>query len=520
MKDMKFVEARGSGSNWQEEYQRKLVTAEEAVKVVKSGDRVVISFIGVPLLGEALVARKNELKNMTIHSFAPAEQRAGMFFQDGMEDTFYNTIEIFSGEWVRTAPNGLDSKRTQFWPGLFSAMMKPFDERPGECPYTIDVMMTSVSPPDKDGYCSFGSALWNKRSYCKRAKKIIVETNEKFIRTGGTNFIHVSEIDYFVTGMPDETAVLDTSEKDLLIKGYLEQAQPGVRPLIEEVLPLIEDEEFRMRAVERLSALTLEEAQERVTMLKKRKGVIAADPVHVAIAKYVSQIVKDGDTIQIGEGLPSEDLIANGAFDNKHDLGFYSEQAARGIATLVQKGILTGKYKTFHPGKVTVSSFFGASREDADIIDGNPVFEQFDSEFVLDIRNISQNDNFVSINNALSVDLTGQINAETGVGARLINGHGGQPEVQIGAILSKGGRALTLLPSTAMEETVSRIVPQLDKGALVTIPRYYADYIITEYGIARLMGKDCRQRAEALIAIAHPKFREELKRAAKELFYP
>jgi 4-hydroxybutyrate CoA-transferase len=520
MKDMKFVEARGSGNNWQEEYQRKLVTAEEAVKVVKSGDRVVISFLGVPLLGEALAARKNELKNITIHSFTPAEQRAGMFFQEGMDDVFYNTVEIYSGDWVRTAPVGLDSKRTQFWPGTFSSMMKPFDERPDECPYTIDVAMTTVSLPDKDGFCSFGSTLWNKRSYCKRAKKVIVETNEKLIRTGGTNFIHVSEIDYFVTGMPDETALLDSSEKDLLIKGYLEQAQPGVRALIEEVLPLIEEEEMRMRAAERLSALTLEEAQERVTALKKRRGIIAADPVGVAIAKYVSEIVKDGDTFQIGTGFPAEELITLGAFDNKHDLGIYSEQSARGFGTLVQKGIVTGKYKTFHPGKVTVSSFFGCNREDADIIDGNPVFEQYDSEFILDIRNISQNDNFVSINNALSVDLTGQINAETGVGARLINGHGGQPELHIGAILSKGGKALTLLPSTALAGIASRIVPQLDRGAVVTVPRYYADYIITEYGIARLMGKDCRQRAEALIAIAHPNFREELKKEAKKLFYP
>ena len=108
MKDMKFVEARGSGSNWQEEYQRKLVTSEEAVKVVKSGDRVVISFLGVPLLGEALAARKNQLKNITIHSFTPAEQRAGMFFQEGMDDVFYNSVEIYSGDWVRTAPIVLD----------------------------------------------------------------------------------------------------------------------------------------------------------------------------------------------------------------------------------------------------------------------------------------------------------------------------------------------------------------------------------------------------------------------------
>lgn len=203
MKDMKFIEAKCVGGNWQEEYQKKMVSAEEAVKVVKSGDRVILSYMGVPLLGEALAARKNELKNVTIHGFTPTEQRSGMFFQEGMEDAFYNTIEIFGGDWVRTAPIGLDSKKTQFWPATFGSMMKPFDERPDECPYTIDVAMAMVSPPDKDGFCSFGSMLWNKRSYCKRAKKVIAEINEELIRTGGTNFIHVSEIDYFVKGPPD-----------------------------------------------------------------------------------------------------------------------------------------------------------------------------------------------------------------------------------------------------------------------------------------------------------------------------
>ncbi len=520
MKDLKFVEARCIGNNWQEEYQKKIVSADEAVKVVKSGDRVILSYMGVPLLGEALAARKNELRNVTIHCFTPTEQRSAMFFQEGMDEAFYPTIEIFGGDWVRTAPIGLDSKRTQFWPSTFGSMMKPFDERPDECPFAIDVAMAMVSPPDKDGFCSFGSTLWNKRSYCKRAKKVIVEINEKLIRTGGTNFIHVSEIDYFVKGLPDETSLLTAEEREAIIKEHLSHAQPEVRSMIEEVLPLLEEEDMRMRIAENISVLTFDEAKERITALKKRHGIEEPDPIALAITKYVSQIVKDGDTIQIGAGFPSEDIISLGAFEDKHDLGIYSEQSARGFGTLVQRGIVTGKYKTFHPGKVTVTSFYGCSREDLDIIDGNPVFEQYDSEYILDIRNISQNDNFVSINNAVAIDLTGQINVETGIGSRFLNGHGGQPELQIGAILSKGGRALTLLPSTALGGKISRIVPQLDKGAVVTVPRYYADYIITEYGIARLMGKDCRQRAEALISIAHPDFRESLTKAARELFYP
>jgi 4-hydroxybutyrate CoA-transferase len=270
----------------------------------------------------------------------------------------------------------------------------------------------------------------------------------------------------------------------------------------------------------------VEEVKTRLNALKQRLGIgdvvegESTDLVAKAIADYVSQLIRDGDTFQIGTGYPSQLMVRMGAFDDKKDLGIYSEMAAPGFAELVQRGIVTGKYKTFHPGKVTVTGYTGSGPGEFDIIDGNPVFEAYDSEYVLDIRNISQNDNFVAINNAVAVDLTGQINVETGVGSRLLNGHGGLPEMHIGAILSKGGRALILLPSTAMENTVSRIVPQLDQGAVVTIPRYYTDYIITEYGIARLMGKNCRERAEALIQIAHPDFREMLQRAAIELFYP
>lgn len=520
MKDMKYIEAKCIGKEWQEEYQKKFVSAEEAVKVIKSGDRIITSFGGVPLLGEALAARKHELSNITLHSYMPTEQNLGMFFEEGMDDVFHNTIEIFGG-WVRTAPAGTDSKITQFWPGTFSSMMKPFDERPDECPYAIDVAFVTVSPPDKDGFCSFGSALWNKRSYCKRAKKVIAVVREDLIRTGGTNFIHFSEIHHFVEGPPTEVEEMTPQERADVIKALLAEAEPEVRELLEPIIPQIEDEMMQMRVAENISVLTLEEAQTRVARLATRLGLeTEPDVVAGTIAKYVSQMVHDGDTIQIGVGFISGQLVTLGAFDDKHDLGIYSEMAASGFGELVERGIVTGKYKTFHPGKVTVSSFTGCSQDDLDIIDGNPVFEQYDAEYLLDIRNISQNDNLVAINNAVAVDLTGQINAETGVGPRLINGHGGQPEMHIGAVLSKGGRALTLLPSTALQGTVSRIVPHLDQGALVTIPRYYADYVITEYGIASLMGKDTRQRAEALIAIAHPDFREGLAKAAKELFYP
>jgi len=509
MKEQKLVAARGIGKNWQDEYNRKLVSAEEAVKVVKSGDRVIVPLPTQPnLLGEALAARKDELRNVTFHSATPGQASVGMFYELGMEEAFYNTVELFYGDFARVAPAGGDAKRTIYLPGTFSCMMKSFDERPEECPYTIDVVMVKVSPPDKDGFCSFGGTLWNKRSYCQRAKTVIAEVDEFQIRTGGTNFIHVSEIDYFVEYTPP--VLTDEEEEELL-----SQMAPGVRELVEPLISRIE----KARRAPTLSAFAMMD-------LKMVKGVLTSGglgeppPEASAIAHYISQLIKDGDTFEIGTGWPSVWTISLGAFDGKHDLGIYSEMACPGFGKIVEHGIVTGKYKTFHPGKVTVSSFSGCDGEDLEIINNNPIFEQYDSEFVLDIRNISQNDNFVAINNGISVDLTGQIDSETGIGARVINGHGGQPEMHTGAILSKGGRALTLLPSTALDGAISRIVPQLDQGAIVTIPRYFADYVVTEYGIASLMGKDCRQRAEELIAVAHPDFRAELRQQAKDLFYP
>lgn len=509
MKEQKFVEARCSGKNWREEYQRKLVSAEEAVKVIKSGDRVVVPLPNQPhSLGLALAARKDELRDVTLHSATPSQMDFGMFYDLGMDDCFYNTIELFYGDFVRTAPAGADAKRAVYWPATFSQMMKPFDERPQECPYGIDVVMVAVSPPDKDGFCSFGGHLWNKRSYCRRAKTVIAEMDEFQIRTGGTNFIHVSEIDHFVEYTPP---VLSDEEQEAL----LAQAAPGVRELVEPIITQIEKGR-RAPLIQFFSMIDLKMTRSILTLLAMGEP----PPEMPAIAHYLSQLVKDGDTFEIGAGMPAVWMITCGAFDGKHDLGIYSEMGSPGYGTLVEAGVVTGKYKNFHPGKVTVCTFSGCSGEDFEIIDNNPVFEQLDAEYVLDVRNISQNDNFVAINNACSVDLTGQINSETGIGARMINGHGGQPEMHIGAILSKGGRAITLLPSTALDGAVSRIVPQLDQGAVVTIPRYFADYVVTEYGIASLMGKDCRQRAEELIAVAHPDFRAELRRQARELFYP
>jgi acyl-CoA hydrolase len=212
-------------------------------------------------------------------------------------------------------------------------------------------------------------------------------------------------------------------------------------------------------------------------------------------------------------------MIDLGAFDELEDISIFSEMAAPGMGDLVRRGIATGKYATLHPGKAVFSGLIGMRRDEILWADDNPLFELYSSDYTVNIANVSRNENMVSINNATQVDLTGQITCETQFGPRLINGPGGQIEFHIGAFAAPGGRAVTLLPSTwEAGGGVSTIVPQLDGGSLVSIPRVFADTIVTEWGVAELIGKTHRERAEALIRIAHPDFRQDLQKAAQNIF--
>ena len=176
--------------------------------------------------------------------------------------------------------------------------------------------------------------------------------------------------------------------------------------------------------------------------------------------------------------------------------------------------------ETFCPGKAIFSALDGVSPEELEYACENPRIEVHPTNWVSTVPVIAANDNMVAIQNGVSVDLTGQINAESIFGGLMLNGPGGQPPSQIGALYSKGGRAITVMRSTAVQGSVSCIVPQFEPGEVVTVPRAYADYIVTEHGVARLMGKTLRERAEELITIAHPDFRDELMGKAKELFWP
>jgi 4-hydroxybutyrate CoA-transferase len=188
------------------------------------------------------------------------------------------------------------------------------------------------------------------------------------------------------------------------------------------------------------------------------------------------------------------------------------------VAELVRQGVITGKYKTRHQGKV-VASIALVPQEELALIDGNPSFELYEFGYVDDVRYLLQQDNLVAINNALQIDLTGQVASET-IGNAVWSGVGGQMAFAIAANYSNGGRSVTVLPSSSLVggERVSRIVPTLPGGGAVTIPRTLVDYVVTEHGIAHLRGKSVRERAEELIAIAHPDFHAELRREANRAY--
>jgi 4-hydroxybutyrate CoA-transferase len=201
--------------------------------------------------------------------------------------------------------------------------------------------------------------------------------------------------------------------------------------------------------------------------------------------------------------------------NGRHNIGYHSEATPPGVITLVKQGVINGSRKTINQGKVTVTSLGGGSKEEMEWASNNPLFELVDVDYLEDISVIAALDNMVAINNALAIQLDGQIGAES-IGRRLLSAAGGQTAFVVGALVSKGGRAIHVLPSTS--RGVSRIVSTFEQGTVVTIPRNLADYVVTEYGIARLGGKSLKERSQELISVAHPDFRAELKKEVERLF--
>lgn len=333
-------------------------------------------------------------------------------------------------------------------------------EMPSGFTADADVFLVPVSPPDARGYCSFGPGVWMSGTGVRHAKCVVAEVHEDFIRTYGENYVHMDQIDWFV-------------EADAPTGG----GTPPQLPPAEE-----------------------REAAEVICNL------VAAELVH------------DGDTLQMGVGTVSAALAPFLEFRN--DLGIQTELVTGGIAELVRKGVVTGRYKSIHPFKVVGSALVALPQDELHEIHENPVFELYDFGYTDDLRRLIQIERFVTVNNALAVDLTGQVAAES-FDHRMFTGVGGQTVFMIAGAYSPGGRSVSVLPSSARPggdgARCSRIVPGLPAGTPVTVPRTFVDTVVTEHGIADLRGRTVRERAAALIEIAHPEFREALRAEARRL---
>ncbi len=234
--------------------------------------------------------------------------------------------------------------------------------------------------------------------------------------------------------------------------------------------------------------------------------------IAMRIGRHIADLIEDGSTLQLGIGeIP--DAVLNYLTEKRH-LGVHSEMVSDGVIDLIEKGIITNEKKTLHPGKIVAGFVLGTKRL-FDYIHNNPVFEFHPSQYVNDPFVISRNEKEVAINSAIELDITGQICADS-IGYSFYSGIGGQVDFVRGSAHSKGGKPIIALRSTAVNDTVSRIVPHLKQGAGVVTSRGDVHYVVTEFGVAYLHGKTVRERCQSLISIAHPKFREELERNARE----
>ena len=320
----------------------------------------------------------------------------------------------------------------------------------------LDVALIHVSLPDEHGFCSLGVEVGLTKTASESAKIIIAEVNEQMPRTLGDAFIHVGRLDYIV---------------------------PVNYPLAEMSM-----------------------------------GDGKPSPEIEKMAAYIAEMIPDGATMQMGIGAVP-DAVLKYLYDKK-DLGVHTELFSDGVIDLVEAGVLTSAAKTLHEGKI-LAGFILDTKRLYDWVDDNPLIEMRRTEYVNDPFVIAQNEKMVAINSAIEIDLTGQVCADS-IGPKLYSGVGGQLDFVYGASRSKGGVPIIALPSdttTRSGKRFSRIVGMLKQGAGVVTSRNHIRYVVTEYGVADLYGKTIRQRAQALISVAHPDFREDLKKEAQALSY-
>ncbi|SHE73784.1 acetyl-CoA hydrolase/transferase family protein [Desulforamulus putei] len=421
-----------------DQYNAKLVTAAEAVTCIQSGNDVVVAF-GVaetPVLLDAMVSRKDELRDVRIHQMIP--MRTVKYLEPGMEEHFTHVSWFTSG----ASRNGVQTGRFDIMPNYFYLSPRLFAEY-----IEVDVLMATVSPMDKYGFFSFGTSIDYTTTVAQKAKKIILVVNPHMPRTHGNTFIHVTQADYIVE---DDSPLPELPAKE-----------PG--------------------------------------------------PEDLAIGQYVAELIEDGSTLQLGIGkIPN--AVAQ-ALLNKRNLGIHSEILTDGMVDLIEAGAVTNNAKSIHHGKAVACAALG-TRKLYNFINDNPMFELHPVSYTNNPNIIGKNIKMVSINATVEVDLLGQCASET-IGPVQYSGTGGQVDFVRGAVQAPGGKAFIVLHSTVKGK--SKIVPMFREGTVITTSKNDVDYVVTEYGVAKLSGRTFKQRAEALISIAHPDHRAELREAAKKM---
>jgi 4-hydroxybutyrate CoA-transferase len=482
-------------ANWRDEYQSRLKSSAEAMEIIKEGDLVGVSILAPTALTAAFEARAKQLGRVDLRGLAPREPT----LYDPSLWAGEREIEIFIGDGLRPAH---DAKIATYLPNTFMLGMKAFDDGRPEARIP-DVFLTPCSPPNEAGYVHFGAHMWQRRAYARRCPVTIAMVDPNIYPVFGDIWVHVSEIHTFVEGAiaPVDVAAIEQRVNTLAPEAFRPELLALLRSCSIDQLALVEQLYHMMPP----------------DLIRQALGLSEVDPAAQGIADNLRQLIRDGDTIQVGVGQPSALMFKAGAFDDAKHLGLHTELGSPGLAKLWQRGILDNSMKTLHKGKCVAVAWSGCDGEDLQIIANNPAFELYDPDYLLNPRLMSQNRNMTSINSAIAVDLLGQIASEDRFGGHMVNGTGGQPDTHISASLSPGGRAITVMRSTALEGTLTKVVARHEAGTLVTIPRYLADTIVTEHGVARLLDKNHRQRAEELISIAHPDFRAELREQAKEL---
>ena len=418
------------------------VSPDEAVKVIKSGDRVYLHSVALTphILVNAMVARANELKGVNIlhiHTEGPAP------YTEPQYEGIFHLDSYFVGHNVRKATQ---EGRADYIPVFLSETPKLIRE--GILP--IDVAMIQVSTPDRHGYVSLGTSVDCTLAAVQEAKHVVAVINPQVPRTFGDAMIHMREIDTFVDN--------DT-------------------PLIEASFPPPSETDMK-------------------------------------IGQFCASLVEDGATLQMGIGAIPNAVLA--ALTNHKNLGVHTEMFSDGLIPLIENGTVNNCEKVLDKGK-TVASFLMGTRKTYDFVHDNPGVAMMDVAYVNAVNVIRQNPKVCAINSALEVDITGQVCADS-IGTKHYSGVGGQIDFIRGAGYSEGGRPIIALHSTAKGGALTKICPTLKLGAGVVTTRANVHYVVTEFGIADLYGKNLQQRARAMINIAHPDHREDLEKSAFERF--